>query len=93
MTENTLTPFSRRAEILSDLWENYRRDSEFEDFIEYNDIGLPMSYAVSNGLAKLTDIGERFIDESFDLLLAGLGIEEDTGFETLDELLGGIDNV
>lgn len=91
MTEpvSETTPYSTKAGILADLWMNYRNDEEFEDFIEYNDLGLPLAYAISTEVVKSTDLAEKFIDETFDLLLAGLEIE-DTGFESLDDLLGSV---
>ena len=67
---------------------NYRTDKEFQDFIEYNDLGLPLAYAVSEDITKLTPLGEQYINESFELLLAALEVKDDTGFEELDELLG-----
>lgn len=83
------TSITNKASILADLWLNYRQDEEFVDFIEYNDIGLPLAYVVSNGIVDLTPMAEQFINETFLLLLAGLGIEdEQTEFETLDDLLG-----
>jgi hypothetical protein len=84
----TPTPYSDRIQILADLWLNYRNDEEFVDFIEYNDIGLPLAYILANEIVKPSDMSERFINETFDLLLAGLEIEEDTGFESLDDILG-----
>jgi hypothetical protein len=82
------TTIENKAEILSDLWLNYKDDEAFLDFIEYNDLGLPLSYAFANGIVTKTDQLEKFINETFDLLLSGLEVEEDTGFESLDELLG-----
>jgi len=82
------TTYSNKIEILSELWSNYRHDEEFTDFVEYNDIGLPLAYLLSNEIVKKTEMSERFIEETFSLLLAGLGIDEDTGFENLDEILG-----
>jgi hypothetical protein len=82
------TTYSNKIEILSELWSNYRHDEEFQDFVEYNDIGLPLAYLLSNEIVKKTEMSERFIEETFSLLLAGLGIDEDTGFENLDEILG-----
>jgi hypothetical protein len=87
MTDSATTPFSNRCEILGDLWVAYKGDPEFEDFISYNDLGLPLAYVLANEIVKSTDLAEKFVDETFDLLLAGLEIE-DTGFETLDDLLG-----
>lgn len=88
MTDNTSTHFSNKCEILADLWLNYRNDPEFQDFIEYNDIGLPLAYVIANGIVETTETATRFINETFDLLLSGLEIDEDTGFDNLDDLLG-----
>jgi len=76
-----------KINILADLWMDYRGEEQFKDFMEYNDLGLPLAYLLSNNLVKATDTAEEFILEAFDVLLAGLNIEEDTGFETLDDLL------
>jgi hypothetical protein len=68
------------------LWLNYRSDEEFQDFIEYNDLGLPLAYAIDNNIVKSSEMAQRFVEESFDLFMASLEVE-DTGFENLDELL------
>jgi hypothetical protein len=81
------TTYEDKASILADLWLNYRNDTNFADFVEYNDLGLPLAYAIDNEIVESTDMAARFIEETFDLLLAGLDIDEDTGFETLDDLL------
>jgi hypothetical protein len=80
------TTFSNQTIILADLWLNYRDEEEFLDFFSYNDLGLPLAYALSNNIVTGTDLAEKLVTETFDLLLAGLGIE-DTGFENLDDLL------
>lgn len=81
------TDFSNRVTILAELWMNYRDDEQLQDFIEYNDLGLPMAYLLMNELVMPTDKSELYINETFDLLLAALDIK-DKGFESLDELLG-----
>jgi hypothetical protein len=81
------TPFENKCLILADLWMNYRDDEEFEDFIQYNDLGLPLSYCLANGIVERSEMADRFIEEAFELLLAGLDLE-DTGFELLDDVLG-----
>lgn len=85
MTESITTPFSKQAEILGELWLNYRNDENFKDFVEYNDIGLPIAYAIANGIVGSTETAERFVNETFDLLLTALDVD-DTGFETLDDI-------
>jgi hypothetical protein len=79
------TDFLNKVSILGDLWVNYQGDKEMKDFLEFNDIGLPLAYLVNEKLAVETETGSRFIEETFDLLMVALGIE-DTGFEFLDEV-------
>jgi hypothetical protein len=83
------TPFDIRCEILADLWMEYRQDEQFKDFVEYNDLGLPLSYAIANSIVESSQMAESFVNEAFDLLVTGLGLEEDTGFENLTDLLEG----
>jgi hypothetical protein len=83
-----MTTFENKCLILADLWLNYRNDEQFEDFIEYNDMGLPIAYAIAEGIVKSTEVAEGFINETFDLLLGGLSIE-DNDWDNLEDMLGG----
>lgn len=81
------TEFIHKAEILAELWMDYRNDEEFEDFISYSDLGLPLAYAIANGIVDNPNpIAQGFVEETFRLLLTGLDIQ-DTGFFSLQELL------
>jgi hypothetical protein len=81
-----MTDYSSKCAILTELWVNYRNDEQFQDFIEYNDLGLPLAYAIAEGVVSSTELAQRFVEETFDVFLAGLDIT-DTGFENLDEIL------
>jgi hypothetical protein len=85
------TSYTDKCSILAELWLNYRSDEEFQDFIEYNDLGLPLAYAIDNDIVKSTEMAQRFVEETFDLFLASLSVE-DTGFDNLDELLNIAEN-
>ena len=84
------TDFSNKVSILAELWMNYRDDDHLDDFMDYNDLGLPMAYLLMNEIVLPTEQSEIYIDETFDLLLGALSME-DEGFESLDELLGSAD--
>lgn len=63
--------------ILADLWINYREDTDLSDFAEYNDIGLPLAYFLSEGLVtEITEDGQKYVIESFNLLLAALNLQD-----------------
>ena len=80
-----MTGFSSKCEILGALYANYGQDPEFRDFVEFNDLGLPLAYLSNEGLCELSTDGERYIEETWTLFVKSLGIE-DTGFEDIDEM-------
>jgi NMD protein affecting ribosome stability and mRNA decay len=84
------TTFGNKCSILADLWLNHRSDEDYEEFIEYNDIGLPLAYVLDNEIAVANEWSKKFVDETFDLLLESLGIE-DQGFIDLQELIDPAD--
>jgi hypothetical protein len=65
---------------------NYRDDEGLLDFVEYNDLGLPLAYFLYNELVLPTKQAEIYIEETFNLLVAALGVEDDD-FESLEEML------
>lgn len=84
-SEPTTTPYSKRCAILGRLWIDYSSDEEMQDFIAYNDLGLPMAFALAEEIVKSTSLAEAYVNETWDLLLTALKVE-DTGFESLDEI-------
>jgi hypothetical protein len=75
-----------KARILADLWTEYRDDENFTEFIEYNDLGLPLAYALTNSIIESTPMVEQFVNEAFRLLVAGLEIEE-AEYQNLSDML------
>ena len=73
--------------ILAELWMNYRDDDELEDFVEYNDIGLPLAYLLMNEIVLPSEQSAIYINETYDLLIGSLAIP-DKEWESLDEMLG-----
>ena len=80
------TSYTDKCSILAELWLNYRSDEEFQDFLEYNDLGLPLAYAIDNDIVKSSEMAQKFVEETFDLFLSTLGLEDD-GYESLVEVL------
>lgn len=86
---STGTPFETRCEILAEMWLEHKSEQGLEDFISYNDIGLPLAFCAAEDMATITEKGKRFINETFELLLTTLEIEEDAGYESFDDLMLG----
>jgi hypothetical protein len=81
------TTFENKCSILSQVWLEFRDDENFEQFMSYGDLGLPLAYAIDSKIVKNTPEAQTFIEEVFELLLGILGIAEDEGYETLDDIL------
>jgi hypothetical protein len=79
--------FENKITILAELWMNYRDDEDLQDFVEYNDLGLPLAYFLMNEIVLPTSQSELYINETYDLFIASLQVA-DKEWESLDELLG-----
>jgi hypothetical protein len=81
-----MVDLSDKAGVLAELWINYRDDEDFTDFIEYNDIGLPLAYFVAEGLVKDTSpLGDQYIIETFDMFATALSVTEEE-IEALEDI-------
>jgi hypothetical protein len=69
--------FFRKTLILSQVFQNNNEDNGWDTFAEYNDIGLPLAYASYNELAVLNDEGKRYVEETYDMLITGLGLDKE----------------
>lgn len=83
----------KRAEILGDLWMSHRQDEGLADFVTYNDLGMPLAYAMAHNLANLTEEGRIYVNETYDLLLVTLGcpIQEYDSLEEIFDHAGQVD--
>jgi hypothetical protein len=80
-----MTDFDSKCQILGHFYSQYRDERDFEDFMEFNDLGLPLAYFVSENLCEVSDDGVRYINETYDLFLASLELN-DTGFDNLEDV-------
>ena len=86
-----MTNIETQIAILADFYINYKGDKQLKDFMEFNDLGLPLAYLTSEGLCEPTEIAVAYIEETFSILLATMGVE-DIGFESLEHLLSTAEN-
>lgn len=85
-----MTDFNNQIQILAELYANHKDDKGFRDFVEYNDLGLPLAYLTREGLAVPSEDGMRYVVETFEMFVGSLGID-DTGFTSLEEMLNHLD--
>jgi hypothetical protein len=81
-----MTDFESMCEILSEFWSEYRDDENLKEFTDYNDLGLPLAYFIHENIVISTAASEAYINETFNFLLAALGIDDKVSYESLDEM-------
>lgn len=70
--------FADKAGVLGQLWIEFRHDEDFSEFMDYNDLGMPMSYMVAEGLIKdLSPVGEEMLEETFKMFLTLIEVTEE----------------
>jgi len=79
------TDFDSKALILGQLWVNFKTDDEWSDFMEYNDLGLPLAFAFAEGIINHTPTLEQYINETWNLFIEALGIQ-DEGYARLEDI-------
>ena len=85
---NKRSNFEIECSVLSDLYMNYRDSELLAEFIEYNDIGIPLAHFVHDGLIKeLEAIAENYIAETYQTLFEVLGIPCSHEYGSLEEVL------
>ena len=83
---NELTNFENICSILSEVWCDYKADKEFKDFIEYNDIGLPLAFLIDAELVEPSDLAKGYVVETWQIFLSALGLEDDIEWKSLDQI-------
>jgi hypothetical protein len=80
------TEFKVKCNILSEFYEGFRTDSEYADFFEYNDLGLPLAFAIDSKIVDPTPKVVTLINETFKLLCEELELDSDEEFCSLNEM-------
>lgn len=83
------TSYENKVQILGKFWLQCRSDNDLQEFLDDNDLGLPVAYALSTGMVEGGAEAKELIEETFDRVIDSMGIE-DRGFSTLAEVLQAV---
>lgn len=73
-----------REHILNDKF----KDEDVDEFLEYNDLGIPLAQGVAYDLAELTDEGETLVEETWNGLCKLFSADPYGEYDGLDDLFG-----
>ena len=75
-----------KAEILVQFTQDYFNSGEYEEFFDYNDLGIPLSIAITQDMVILTNEGENLLEETWKELCLLFEADPDSEYETIDDL-------
>ena len=86
MLDTATTPFSKRCEVLSEIWSDYDNYEPLKEILTFGDIGFPLAYAISQSIVSSTKEAEAYINEVWDALLLKYGVEDTGKFESISDI-------
>jgi hypothetical protein len=75
-----------KAEILVQFTQDEFNSGEYDEFFDYNDLGIPMSIALTQDMIILTNEGEQLLEETWKELCLLFNANPDDEYETIDDL-------
>lgn len=81
-----MTNFENVCKILHEMHVRYTEEGDHAEFVQFNDLGVPLAYLSHEGLATPTEAGKNTILETWGLLMKAAK-KKDVGFTELDEVL------
>ena len=76
-----------KAEILVQFTQDEFNSGEYEEFFDYNDLGIPLSIAITQDMVILTDSGEALLEETWIELCNLFNADPNSEYETIDDLI------
>jgi hypothetical protein len=84
------TPFSKKCEILGEVYALYKNSSALDEgwktFFRNNDVGLPLAYCLSNGIATIVEGNEEYVDQTFLRMCINIGLSPEDEYNDLQSM-------
>jgi hypothetical protein len=83
------TAFLTQCAILSEIWTNHSNDKTLAEFIECNDIGLPLAHKVHIESELDDEESDNFdyIEQTWEQLCETLGVDKEGDYTTYKEMI------
>ena len=75
-----------KAEILVQFTQDEFNSGEYDEFFDYNDLGIPLAIAITQDMVILTDSGEQLLNETWNELCLLFDANPDDEYESIDDL-------
>ena len=75
-----------KAEIIVQFTQDQFNSGDYDEFFDYNDLGVPMSIAITQDMVILTDAGEQLLEETWIELCLLFNADPNGEYESIDDL-------
>lgn len=75
-----------KAEILVEFTQDNFDDEVYEEFFDYNDLGIPIAIALTQEMVVLTNKGEELIEETWKELCELFGADPNGHYQNIDDV-------
>jgi len=88
----------KRCEIIEQFVREYAgsnesiRDEEYITFMAYNDLGVPLSQALTHNLINLTESGKIIVNETWTNFCDMIGIQVNGEYDSIYEIFDEFDS-
>ena len=75
-----------KAKVLVQFTQEHINGNDYDEFFDYNDLGIPLAIAINNELVVLTEKGTDLFDETWKDLCLLFDADPDDEYESIDDL-------
>lgn len=83
----TLIDYATKSKIIVGFYQEVKDEQMWKEFIERNDIGIPLAICHSKGYIELKDIGKDIIDETWLDVCKHTLANPDGDYKSVDDIL------
>ena len=76
-----------KAEIIVQFTQEFIGESEYDDWFDYNDLGVPLAVGIVNDLIILTTDGIRLFNETWENLCKEFEQDPNGEYSSIDDIL------
>ena len=81
------TPLEDKAQIILEFVQDFQVTGEYDEFFDYNDLGIPLAIAITQDMADLTESGLAIFEETWSQLCELFEMDKTESYESIEDLM------
>lgn len=81
------TSLEDKAQIIMEFVQDFQGTGEYDEFFDYNDLGIPLAIAITQDMADLTESGLAIFEETWSQLCELFEMDKTESYESIEDLM------